>query len=86
MGVPAVQIRVMSAIDGVSWDEVWASPETGVFGSRVPAFIGRDCYSKNKCAAGRPKDLADIDALGEGDVPGPSQDPQWGHRGDAVRI
>lgn len=63
MGVPPVQIHVMSAIDGVTWDEVWASRETGVLGGRTVAFIGRDCFLANKRAAGRPKDLADIDAL-----------------------
>jgi hypothetical protein len=68
MGVPPVQIHVMSAIDGVTWDEVWASREAGALGSRAVAFIGRECYVKNKRAAGRPKDLADIDALGESGV------------------
>jgi hypothetical protein len=63
MGVPPVQIHVMSAIDGVSWDEVWAGRETGVLGVRTLAFIGREAFLRNKRAAGRPKDLADIDAL-----------------------
>lgn len=66
MGVPPLQIHVMSAIDGVTWDEVWASRETGTLGGRTVAFIGRECFIKNKRAAGRPKDLADIDALREG--------------------
>jgi hypothetical protein len=65
MGVSPVQIHVMSAIDGVSWDEVWASRQTGPFGARTVAFIGRDAFLRNKRAAGRPKDLADIDALRE---------------------
>jgi hypothetical protein len=63
MGVPPVQIHVMSAIDGVAWDEVWASREMGAFGARAVAFIGRDAFLRNKRAAGRPKDLADIEAL-----------------------
>ena len=29
MGVPPVQIHVMSAIDGVTWDEVWEGREPG---------------------------------------------------------
>jgi hypothetical protein len=29
MGVPPVQIHVMSAIDGVEWDDVWATREPG---------------------------------------------------------
>ena len=49
MGVEPVQIHVMSAISGVSWDEAWA---------------GRAELIRNKRAAGRLKDLADIEAIG----------------------
>lgn len=63
MGVAPVQIHVMSKIDGVTWDEVWETRETGVIGSGTVAFIGRETFLRNKRAAGRPKDLADIDAL-----------------------
>ena len=65
MGVPPVQIHVMSHIDGVTWDEVWATREVGRFGSGTVSFIGRDAFLRNKRAAGRPKDLADVDALRE---------------------
>jgi hypothetical protein len=67
MGVAPVQIHVMSAIDGVTWDEVWRDRESGAFGARTVAFIGRETFLRNKRAAGRPKDLADIDALREPD-------------------
>lgn len=63
MGVAPVQIHVMSHIDGVSWDEVWSTRESGRFGSDQVAFIGRSAFLRNKRASGRPKDLADIDAL-----------------------
>ncbi len=53
----------MSAIDGVTWDEVWASRDSGTLGARTVAFMGRECFVRNKTAAGRLKDLADIDAL-----------------------
>lgn len=65
MGVAPVQIHVMSAIDGVSWDEVWQGREAGQFGGRTVPFIGREAFIRNKRAAGRLKDLADIDALRE---------------------
>lgn len=65
MGLAPVQIHVMSQIDGVTWDEVWASREVGPFGHRTVAFIGREAFLRNKRAAGRPKDLADIEALRE---------------------
>lgn len=63
MGVPPVQIHVMSHVDGVSWDEVWTGRQAASLGSNTVAFIGRDEYLRNKRAAGRPKDLADIAAL-----------------------
>jgi hypothetical protein len=66
MGVPPVQIHVMSTISGVTWEEVWASRSDGQFGAQTIAYIGRDAYLKNKRASGRPKDLADIDALQPG--------------------
>jgi hypothetical protein len=63
MGVEPVQIHVMSSITGVAWEEAWASRAIGSFGSREVPLIGRDAFLRNKRAAGRPKDLADIDAL-----------------------
>lgn len=65
MGLVPVQIHVMSHIDGVTWDEVWQDRQTGTFGARTVAFIGRETFIRNKRAAGRPKDVADIDALRE---------------------
>ena len=65
MGVPPVQIHVMSHIDGVTWDEVWQSRVFGELGANSVPFIGREAFLRNKHAAGRPKDLADIDALRE---------------------
>ena len=69
MGVPPVQIHVMSAISGVEWDEVWDDRVNGPFGQRTVPFIGRKMFLRNKRAAGRPKDLSDIDALGHGEEP-----------------
>ncbi len=66
MGVPPVQIHVMSGITGVTWDEVWADRAIGSCGRHQVAFIGRDAFLRNKRAAGRLKDLADIDALAHG--------------------
>ena len=66
MGVPPVQIHVMSAISGIEWDEAWADRVEGPLGSHRVQFLGRDTFLRNKRAAGRPKDLADIDALNPG--------------------
>ena len=66
MGVEPVQIHVITAISGVSWDDAWKTRELGVCGEHTVAFLGRDAFITNKRAAGRPKDLADIDALEPG--------------------
>jgi hypothetical protein len=66
MGVPPVQIHVMSAISGVEWDEAWADRVEGPLGRRTVHFLGRETFLRNKRAAARPKDLADIDALEPG--------------------
>ena len=63
MGLPPVQIHVMSAISGVEWDDAWADRVRAPFGSHSVALLGRRTFILNKRAAGRPKDLADIDAL-----------------------
>ncbi len=66
MGEEPVQIHVMSAISGVSWDEAWNGRAIGPCGRHEVPFLGREAFLRNKRAAGRPKDLADIDALTPG--------------------
>ena len=66
LGVPPVQLHVMSAITGVEWDEVWADRVAGPLGRHQVSFLGRTTFIRNKRAAARPKDLADIDALEPG--------------------
>ena len=65
MGVEPVQIHVMSAISGVTWDDAWAGRVEARCGSRDLPFIGRAEFIRNKRAAGRLKDLADIEAIGD---------------------
>ena len=64
MGVEPVQIHVMSAISGVTWEEAWQDRAAGPLGGQEVAFLGRETFVRNKRASARPKDLADIDALG----------------------
>jgi hypothetical protein len=66
MGVPPVQIHVMSAISGVDWSEAWSERVEGPFGRHRVGFLGRAAFLRNKRTAGRPKDIADIDALEPG--------------------
>jgi hypothetical protein len=66
MGIPPVQIHVMSTISGVAWPDIWEGRVEGLFGSRTVPYIGRETLIRNKRAAARPKDLSDIDALERG--------------------
>jgi hypothetical protein len=68
MGVEPVQIHVMSDVSGVTWDEAWEGRDVGSCGGHQLPFIGRREFIRNKRAAGRLKDLADVEALG-GDGP-----------------
>lgn len=63
IGLPPRRIDVLTQISGLTFEDVWASRvDTQVDGRRVP-FIGREALLKNKTAAGRPKDLADVARL-----------------------
>jgi hypothetical protein len=64
MGVEPVQIHVMSNVSGVTWEEAWAGRVEARCGSHDLSFIGRGEFIRNKRAAGRLKDLADIEAIG----------------------
>jgi hypothetical protein len=64
MGVAPNRIDVITGISGVTFDEAWPSRVTvAIEGLTVPV-IGRDDLLRNKAASGRPKDLADLAALG----------------------
>jgi len=65
MGVPPLQIHVMSEISGVTWEAAWAGRVEHHGAGRLIPFIGRQELLANKRAAGRAKDVADIEALGE---------------------
>jgi hypothetical protein len=62
-GVPPNRIDILTTISGINFEQAWNSRIFGELdGVRVP-IINRECLIKNKVAAGRPKDLADADAL-----------------------
>ena len=65
LGVPPVRIDLITSISGVSWEEADVSKEPGTFGDVPVCYIGRQQYIANKRSAGRKKDLADVEALGE---------------------
>ena len=67
VGLPPRRIDLLTGITGVEIDAAWATRVTHeVDGIPVP-FLGREALVQNKRAAGRLKDLADLEALGNSD-------------------
>jgi len=63
IGVAPSRIDILTAIEGVSFDDAWPRRnEIDVMGVAVPV-IGRTDLIQNKRALGRPKDLADLEEL-----------------------
>jgi len=63
LGVPPVRIDFVTSIDGVSWADAWSGRSQGAYGGVPVCFIGKQQMIANKKAAGRLKDLADVEAL-----------------------
>lgn len=63
IGVAPIRIDIINGIAGVSFDEAVASGDAiELEGRRIPV-IGLKALIANKLAAGRPQDVADVDAL-----------------------
>jgi hypothetical protein len=63
IGVPPLRIDLITAIDGVDFDEAWPERFHSTFGN-VPVFIiSRHHLIANKKSAARLQDLADVERL-----------------------
>jgi len=63
IGLPPRRIDVTTVIDGVEFAEAWKKRLEGSLGPVRVNYLGREALLRNKHAAGRAKDLADIAAL-----------------------
>jgi hypothetical protein len=57
------RIDILTGIDGVTFDEVWAGRVEAAFVASPLYVIGREALIANKRAAGRDKDLLDVALL-----------------------
>lgn len=65
IGVPPSRIDILTSISGVAFDRAWPQRITiPIEGVAVP-ILGKTDFIANKRAAGRPKDLSDLDLLAE---------------------
>ena len=63
LGRPPNRIDLMTSISGVGFDEAWAGKESAKLDGLPVFLLGREALLKNKEAAGRDKDLADLSRL-----------------------
>jgi hypothetical protein len=63
LGIPPRRIDIINRADGITFDEAVADGETFEIEGRKIPVIGRTALIKNKRAAGREQDVADVKAL-----------------------
>ena len=64
LGIAPNRVDLVTAIDGVSFDEAWAGRVAARFGDQDVFYLGKAELIKNKKASGRPQDLLDLEWLG----------------------
>lgn len=65
LGVAPLRIDVLTDIDGVRFDDAWTRREYAKIEEIDVPVISRPDLVANKRAVGRPRDLADLELLGE---------------------
>jgi hypothetical protein len=63
VGVRPCRIDVLTAIDGVAFEDAWLERVESRYGDQPIHVIGRRHLLANKRASGRPQDLLDAEAL-----------------------
>jgi hypothetical protein len=65
IGLPPSRIDLLTSISGVTFDDAWPRHVDVALGTLIVPIIGRDDFVTNKKAAGRTKDLLDVQMLDE---------------------
>lgn len=63
IGVPPLRIDVLTAVDGLTFDEAWPNRMKATFADQPAAVLSRNDLIRNKRASARKQDLADVDVL-----------------------
>jgi hypothetical protein len=63
IGLAPRRIDILTALTGLTFEEAWKHRVLAAFGDQRVSVIGRDDFIANKKAAGRQKDLADVEGL-----------------------
>jgi hypothetical protein len=65
MGIPPSRIDILMSVSGVEFPEAWSRKVCSKTGDDVFFFISKADLVLTKRAAGRPKDLADLESLSQ---------------------
>lgn len=65
LGLPPNRIDLITSIDAVGFPEAWADRVEATLGATPVLFISKGLLLKNKAAAKRAQDIADLDAMSE---------------------
>ena len=65
LGDPPLRINILTAVDGLSFEEAWPRRVDSRYGDQVVHFISKEDLITNKRASGRKQDLLDLDSLTE---------------------
>ncbi len=65
LGLPPRRIDLLTSLTGLEFEHAWAKRVNTNIEGIACAFLGRDDLITNKRALGRPRDLADLERLGE---------------------
>ena len=63
IGVEPIRVDILTVIDGVQFDEAWPDRLITKFADQPIAVLSKALLIKNKLAAARTQDLADVEAL-----------------------
>ena len=63
LGVPPRRIDILTSIDGVDFDTAWKTRTVGIVDTVEIPVLDRAALLRNKRAAGRPKDLVDVQII-----------------------
>lgn len=63
LGFPPLRIDIMTAIDGVAFDDAWSRKVESRYGKEAVFFISKSDLIANKRASGRKQDLIDLESL-----------------------
>ncbi|MEO0461483.1 MAG: hypothetical protein AAF219_11615 [Myxococcota bacterium] len=63
IGVEPVRIDILTAPDGIDFQDAWADRVKTTFGVEPTQVLSKRALIQNKRAAGRTQDLADIEAI-----------------------